>query len=629
MLNNSKIKQKLIYIISVSIFSCFAITLISQYVLNNVKIGSFNYREIVNSKDLLADILPPPGYIIEARLSSFELLHSKTETEKENLIAKLAQLEKDLNDRYIYWKANLTNKELLKEFEDSYTSGMKYFKFLNSKFIPAVKNLEIEKATKELEGELEYLYLEHRKFVDILVASSNSEAKLIEERANSELYMGQFFYFLFAFIFIAITIIISFWITKNITTSIKKIESGLISFFSFLNRETNYVDLIDIESNDEFGKIAKEINKNIEKIEDLIKKDSELIEDVKRVVLQIKNGKLDQRIIKSTSSEGLEELKKNFNEMIEVISSNVCKDINKLTFLLDSFGKLDFRGRVENDSGVVSKGLNNLADIINGMLVENKSNGLTLGKSSEILLSNVNKLNVSSNEAASSLEETAAALEEITANIRLNTQNIAKMSKFSYSVTQSASNGEKLANQTTIAMDEINSQVNLINDAISIIDKIAFQTNILSLNAAVEAATAGEVGKGFAVVAAEVRNLATRSAEAAKEIKIIVENATKKANHGKKIATDMIDGYKELNSNINQTINLISDIEMSSKEQLLGIEQINDAVNSLDSQTQKNAAVASQTHNVAVTTDKIARLVVSNANAKEFIGKDFVKAKEI
>ena len=164
------------------------------------------------------------------------------------------------------------------------------------------------------------------------------------------------------------------------------------------------------------------------------------------------------------------------------------------------------------------------------MLVENKSNGLTLENGSNILLSNVDKLNVSSNEAAASLEETAAALEQITSTIRNNTENIAKMSKYSNSVTKSASTGENLANKTTIAMDEMNVQVNLITEAISVIDQIAFQTNILSLNAAVEAATAGEAGKGFAVVAQEVRNLASRSAEAAKEIKNIVENAKHKAD---------------------------------------------------------------------------------------------------
>ncbi|MGE4383377.1 MAG: chemotaxis protein, partial [Arcobacter sp.] len=109
----------------------------------------------------------------------------------------------------------------------------------------------------------------------------------------------------------------------------------------------------------------------------------------------------------------------------------------------------------------------------------------------------------------------------------------------------------------------------------------------------------------------------------------IVENATSKANHGKEIADHMIDGYKQLNENISQTINLISDIQNASKEQLLGIEQINDAVTQLDQQTQQNAMVASQTHDVAVITDQIAKLVVTHADEKEFNGKNEVKAKDM
>jgi methyl-accepting chemotaxis protein len=121
--------------------------------------------------------------------------------------------------------------------------------------------------------------------------------------------------------------------------------------------------------------------------------------------------------------------------------------------------------------------------------------------------------------------------------------------------------------------------------------------------------------------------LASRSAEAAKEIKVLVETATRKADQGKRISEDMISGYKMLNENISQTIELIRSIEGSSKEQLLGIEQINDAISALDQQTQQNAIIASQTYEVAVQTDTIARLVVSNANAKEFIGKNEVTAK--
>ena len=422
-------------------------------------------------------------------------------------------------------------------------------------------------------------------------------------------------------------------IVNSIINALHSVQKGLKSFFSFLNKEIDSVEKISLDSKDEFGEIAKFINLNIDNTEKMLIQDNELIDEAKIVMTRVNNGWYSQHIEKRTSNSSLEEFKNNVNKMIE----NTKLRFEHINEILDSYSNNDFRPKFnieKNDEkgGVFETlitGLNTLQQTLIIMLKENKANGLTLDESSNILLANVDKLNISSNEAASSLEETAAALEEITSNIRNNTQNIAKMATYSNGVTKAAQDGEELANQTTIAMDEINMQVNSINEAITVIDQIAFQTNILSLNAAVEAATAGEAGRGFAVVAQEVRNLASRSAEAAKEIKSIVGNATEKANDGKEISSKMIIGYKELNQNISQTINLISDIEMSSKEQLLGIEQINDAVTQLDQQTQQNAMVASETHDIATITDEIAKLVLNDANAKEFEGKNEVKAKKL
>ena len=429
---------------------------------------------------------------------------------------------------------------------------------------------------------------------------------------------------------ILLGMIVAYLITRSITSSLSELQNGLFSFFAYLNRESSRVELIKLDSKDEFGDMAKVINVNIEKTQKGVEEDRRLIDETINVLSEFEQGDLCQRLNLSVSNPALMELKSVLNNMASNLESNIDNVLN----VLEQYAHYNYLNKIPTKNIKehllkLSNGVNTLGDSITQMLIDNKSNGLTLDDSSKILLSSVNKLNISSNEAAASLEETAAALEEITSNIRNNTQNIAKMASYSSSVTKSAHDGEKLANQTTVAMDEINAQVNLITDAISIIDQIAFQTNILSLNAAVEAPTAVEAGKGFAVVAAEVRNLASRSAEAAKEIKLIVENATKKANDGKDIANHMISGYKELNQNITNTINLISDIEMSSKEQLTGIEQINDAVTQLDQQTQQNAMSASQAQNVAVITDEIAKLVVSNANAKEFKGKDSVKAKEL
>ena len=409
----------------------------------------------------------------------------------------------------------------------------------------------------------------------------------------------------------------------------EKIIEKLDDIIDYLSNKTNKIEELDFKSS---GK-SYEIKKRLDLITNILNKknDDELLiyGELMLVSEKMMRGDFTDKVHHTKTSN----IKLNYiASVINNLNKEMKKNIDIVLKILIEYSNYNYLSKLDKndvygDFNSLFDGINKLQENITAMLVENKSNGLTLDESSDILLINVDKLNINSTAAAASLEQTAASLEQITANIRNNTQNIAKMANYSKNVTASSNHGENLANQTTIAMDEINIQVNAINEAISVIDQIAFQTNILSLNAAVEAATAGEAGRGFAVVAQEVRNLASRSAEAAKEIKTIVENATSKANQGKNISSDMIKGYKELNENISYTINLIQDIEVSSKEQLAGIEQINDALNSLDQQTQQNAQIASQTHDVAIITDKIAKLVVNNANEKEFEGKNKVKSK--
>ena len=180
-----------------------------------------------------------------------------------------------------------------------------------------------------------------------------------------------------------------------------------------------------------------------------------------------------------------------------------------------------------------------------------------------------------------------------------------KMMNIADELSEASTIGSSFAFQTSSSMDEINEKVQAINEAISVIDQIAFQTNILSLNAAVEAATAGEAGKGFAVVAQEVRNLANRSADAAREIKKLVESANIKSNEGKNIANDMIKGYENLSLKIVETKDIIENVSQFSKEQEEGIVQINETISRLDAATQKNASTAS---NIDVLSNEVSKL---------------------
>ncbi|MGB3751920.1 MAG: cache domain-containing protein [Arcobacteraceae bacterium] len=375
-------------------------------------------------------------------------------------------------------------------------------------------------------------------------------------------------------------------------------------------------------ANDELGDIVDSFNYYLSKIDKGIKEDQILIEEAKVVISRVKHGWYSQIIETNSQNQSLNEFKNEVNEMIHATKDHFAN----MNIVLEEYANFDYRKKLVIEGiekggvfEILVKDINTLRDSINVMLSDNKSNGLILQSSSDTLLANVDTLSKASNEAAASLEEIAAALEQSTSSISNNTQNVVQMAQYAQTVTSSVTKGQELANQTTFAMDEINTEVTAINEAITVIDQIAFQTNILSLNAAVEAATAGEAGKGFAVVAQEVRNLASRSAEAANEIKTLVENANQKADSGKRIADNMIEGYASLNVNITKTIELISQVESVTKEQQTGIQQINSAINQLDRQTQQNAQVASDTQSIAIQTQSIAKNVLDDASSKKFL----------
>ena len=391
-------------------------------------------------------------------------------------------------------------------------------------------------------------------------------------------------------------------------------------FLLFITMETNRYEKAQITSSDEISELLIVINNASDEFDEKLKNDMRVIGEIVLTADKMEQGIYKCRINSNSDNPMVVTLKHTLNKMLETVDKNM----HELIRILSQYAEDDFREKVnisprlQSEMLKVMESINKLGETLSTTARDNLSNGQTLENNSHSMTESMNNLASKANEQAASLEETAAAVEEITSITRANAENAVKMAELGQTVKSSVGVGQELASKTAISMDEINEKVTSINEAITVIDQIAFQTNILSLNAAVEAATAGEAGKGFAVVAQEVRNLAARSAEAAKEIKNLVEDANIKANEGKTISGNMIKGYKELNSHITETIHIIEDVSSSSKEQMTGIEQINDAVTMLDRVTQENASEANQVKNIANDVADIAHKLVADAKSKKF-----------
>ncbi|MFL9879429.1 methyl-accepting chemotaxis protein [Herbaspirillum rhizosphaerae] len=197
-------------------------------------------------------------------------------------------------------------------------------------------------------------------------------------------------------------------------------------------------------------------------------------------------------------------------------------------------------------------------------------------------------------QQAGSLEETASAMEQLTSTVRQNADNARQANQLAVSASEVAMQGGSVVGKVVNTMESINASSKKIVDIISVIDGIAFQTNILALNAAVEAARAGEQGRGFAVVASEVRNLAQRSASAAKEIKALINDSVEKVGNGSKLVEQAGNTMEEVVTSVRRVTDIVSEITSAGQEQSDGIEQINHAITQMDETTQQNAALVEQ-----------------------------------
>jgi len=444
----------------------------------------------------------------------------------------------------------------------------------NGRIKQALENSSVSLMITDAEGIIIYINTE----LKTLLSSISSEMETMNQSLNSENLVGNSFE--------------SFrQHTGNISSEISNLDSTYTLEVPIGKQHIRIVaNPIWSETNSRLGTVIEWIDRTQEVATE---------EEIQRIVNSAKSGELGQRIDLDGKDGFFARLSTGVNEMVNASDQVINESARVINAMSNGDLTHSIQGDYEGDFARLKDDVNATIEKLTEVVGSITHNAHTvLAGSKEIAKGNAN-LSSRTEQQSSNLEKTASSMKEMTSTVRQNAENAQEASKLASGTRIQAEQGGNVLNKAVSAMTEITDSSKKISAIIGVIDEIAFQTNLLALNAAVEAARAGEQGRGFAVVASEVRNLAGRSATAANEIKILIQDSVMKVEEGSKLVDESGRTLEEIVGSVKQVSELIADIANASQEQSDGIGQVNRAIAQIDEVTQQNTTLVEEAANAS------------------------------
>jgi methyl-accepting chemotaxis protein len=533
-------------------------------------VGGPTYAKIVQGKDLVADILPPPAYIIESYLEASLLLQDPSTLSSRK--AKLEKLEGEFEQRKQYWIASDLRQDLKSDLtEGAAGAAERFYAEMRRSFIPAVERGDMAAAQASYTT-LALEYEAHRTVIDRIVTGANelNAATEAEAKRLKALLLGAA---VAAAVLALATLFGGAWLLlrgvvrplANMTRTMERLAGGDLD-----------VEVPDANRTDEVGAMIRALR---------VFRDA----GAERRRLELETA--EQREAADAERRRAESEREATDAEQEQVVGATARALSRLADgdltvrIEDEFAgryqqlKDDFNAAMESLQGAMAR--------ITGAAEAMRCGAGEISQATQ-------DLSQRTEQQAATLEETAAALEQITATVQQTARGARQADQAVTETKDEAEQSGDVCRQAVAAMGGIERSAKQISQIIGVIDEIAFQTNLLALNAGVEAARAGDAGKGFAVVASEVRALAQRSAEAAKEIKALISTSSQEVRSGVDLVGRTGAALESIMAKVATISALVAEIAASAEEQAVGLQQVNAAATRMDQSTQQNAAMVEQ-----------------------------------